>query len=180
MSSPASSEIELELTYLAGELPDLGGLSGTPMEDVYFPDDPSVHPRLRLRRKGDNYELTKKIPVDSSDASRHAEMTISLSEIEYVSLTIGHARKVTKTRYVVPLGGRAAEVDVFEGALAGLVLIDFEFESEAEMRNFAPPPECLAEVTQEDFIAGGLLAGKAYSDIADELARFKYIRVGEQ
>jgi len=29
-------------------------------------------------------------------------------------------------------------------------------------------------VTQEEFIAGGLLAGKTYNDIAPELERFNY------
>ena len=39
------------------------------------------------------------------------------------------------------------------------------------------PSMALADVTQEDFIAGGLLAGKKYSDIAPELDRFEYKRI---
>ena len=61
--------------------------------------------------------------------------------------------------------------------MAGLVLIDFEFDSIDEKSNFRMPSMALADVTQEDFIAGGLLAGKKYSDIAPELNRFEYKRI---
>ena len=70
-----------------------------------------------------------------------------------------------------------AEDDVFVENLAGLVLIDFEFDSIDEKSNFRMPSMALADVTQEDCIAGGLLAGKKYSDIAPELNRFEYKRI---
>ncbi|WP_131822115.1 hypothetical protein [Mycobacteroides saopaulense] len=177
MASSTSSEIELELTYLARELPNLNENFGIRMEDVYYPSDPTIHPRLRLRRKGGEYELTKKVPIGNADASRHIETTIPLSAIEYESLAEGHVRRVAKTRYVSTLANMAAEIDVFSGPLKGLVLIDFEFGSEDEMRDFRPPAECLADVTQEDFIAGGLLAGKSYSDIEKKLSVFGYRRI---
>lgn len=65
-------------------------------------------------------------------------------------------------------------MDVFTGELSGLVLIDFEFQSEEDKAAFTPPSCCLADVTQEDFIAGGQLAGKTYEDIRSDLARFNY------
>jgi len=43
---------------------------------------------------------------------------------------------------------------VFEGALAGLVLIDVEFTDEATKEAFVAPSFCLANVTQESFVAG--------------------------
>lgn len=36
------------------------------------------------------------------------------------------------------------------------------------------PDFCLAEVTEEDFVAGGVICGKSYADIESELARFGY------
>lgn len=66
-------------------------------------------------------------------------------------------------------------MDVFNGALRGLVLIDFEFESEQARDAFAPPACCLADVTQEPFIAGGNLAGRSLADIAGDLARYSYM-----
>ena len=55
--------------------------------------------------------------------------------------------------------------------------MDFEFNTLAEKSAFKMPSIALADVTQEDFIAGGLLAGKTYNDIASELERFNYRRV---
>lgn len=84
---------------------------------------------------------------------------------------------MVKNRYRVSIDNKMAEVDVFVENLAGLVLIDFEFDSIYEKSNFRMPSVALADVTQEDFIAGGLLAGKKYSDIAPELDKFKYNRL---
>lgn len=51
------------------------------------------------------------------------------------------------------IDGSKAELDVFTGKLAGLVLIDFEFDSLDAKASFTPPDFILADVTQEDFIA---------------------------
>jgi len=69
------------------------------------------------------------------------------------------------------------EVDVFHGSLRGLVLVDIEFKSHKEKNNFTPPPWVLAEVTQENFVAGGMLCGKNYEDISNELKRFGYSKI---
>lgn len=74
--------------------------------------------------------------------------------------------------------GKMAEIDVFVDKLKGLVLIDFEFDTADEKATFNTPKVALADVTQEDFIAGGLLAGKAYDDIVSELERFNYKKIG--
>ncbi len=171
-------DVELELTYLAARLPDeLNGTTPKEMQDVYVPADLSIHPRVRLRRKGDRYEFTKKTPISDGDASAHNEETVRLTEAEYKTLASASNRSVSKDRYNVVLGDHPAEVDVFTGPLAGLVLIDFEFDSAEALRSFTPPKECLADVTQEDFVAGGLLAGRSYADIEGDLQRFGYTRI---
>ncbi|MEG9862602.1 MAG: hypothetical protein V6Z81_09010, partial [Parvularculales bacterium] len=116
-----------------------------------------------------------KVPSDTSDASAHIETSIRITEAEFSSLTQQNVRYVRKQRYNTIIDGRVAEVDVFQDNLAGLVLIDFEFPSQEELRRFEKPDCCLADVTQEDFIAGGLLAGKSYEDIRHNLEVFKYI-----
>jgi CYTH domain-containing protein len=149
------------------------------LKDVYVPDTDGTHPRLRLRKKGDRYEITKKIPVNEGDASAHTELTIPLDEQEFLALEKSSHKFVEKDRYKVTIDGHEAEVDVFQGELKGLVVIDFEFESEADMTSFVTPAVCLADVTQENFIAGGLLAGKSYADISSDLDRFNYVFLGE-
>ena len=70
-----------------------------------------------------------------------------------------------------------AEVDAFVEDLKGLVLMDLESNTVQEKSVFKMPGLVLADVTQEEFIAGGLLAGKTYDDISSELKRFNYRRL---
>ena len=175
MTSPENSEIELELTYLASQIPEeIRGVEPKHLLDIYIPEDPDTHSHLRLRQKGDSYETTKKVLLDAGDASEQMEYTIPLDAEEFEALSSVSDKRIEKDRYNVDIDGHPAEVDVFLGALKGLVLIDFEFSNPEGKQSFIPPACCLEEVTQEDFIAGGNLAGKSYADIADDLARFNY------
>lgn len=170
-----SHEVEIELTFLAASLPrQLCSATSVRVEDLYVPSDPTVYPRVRLRRAGPRFEITKKLEVTPGDASSHVESTIHLSAAEHEALVGSNTRTVSKDRYFVDLDGRPAAIDIFHGRLSGLVLVDFEFASSAELESFRAPAECLADVTQEQFIAGGYLAGRAYGDIAVDLARFGY------
>lgn len=172
-----NQELELELTFLAKELPkEIKTIQPIHIVDIYIPDTPN-HSHLRLRQKGNSYEITKKTPVTKGDASQQVEQTIPLTKEEFATLADCSKKRVVKNRYKVNIDNRMAEVDVFVKNLAGLVLIDFEFDSIDEKSNFRMPSMALADVTQEDFIAGGLLAGKKYSDIAPELDRFEYKRI---
>lgn len=179
MSSQVES-IEQELTYLAAGLPaGINDVNPIRLKDIYIPDTDGVHPRLRLRKKGDKYEVTKKVPLTEGDASAHTEMTIPLSEEEFTTLENTSVKTVEKDRYNLTIDGHEAEIDVFTGKLEGLVVIDFEFDSEESKNAFTAPDVCLADVTQEMFIAGGKLAGKSYSDIQSELDRFKYVALNK-
>lgn len=166
--------IEYELTYLAKALPDdLARCPHKDYVDVYLPAS-APHPVLRLRKRGDATELTKKTIVSGTDSSEMHEATIILDEAEYRALSQASGKRVHKIRYDCQIAGRHAEVDVFQDELEGLVLIDFEFASSEEKDAFTMPDICLAEVTQEAFVAGGVLAGKSYADLAADLARYGY------
>jgi hypothetical protein len=61
MATPRNVEIELELTYLATEIPAATkGVAPIPLLDVYIPADREVHSHLRLRQKGGVHEITKR------------------------------------------------------------------------------------------------------------------------
>ncbi len=172
-----NQELELELTFLAKELPkEIKTAKPTRIVDIYIPDIPE-HSHLRLRQKGEKYEITKKMPVTTGNASEQIEQTIPLTPEEFMALASCSQKRVAKDRYCVDIEGKAAEVDVFVDNLKGLVLIDFEFDTVEEKAVFKAPKTVLADVTQEDFIAGGLLAGKTYNDILPELERFNYKRI---
>lgn len=170
--------VEVELTFLARELPkEIKGASGTPLTDIYVPDTAGAHPHVRLRQKGDVYEITKKFPITEGDVSVQQEITIPLTQDEFEPLATSSTRRVSKIRYNVAINGYDAEVDVFQDNLEGLVLIDFEFASEADKDAFVAPDVCLKDVTQEEWIAGGMLAGKRYADIEPKLNELGYRRL---
>jgi adenylate cyclase len=168
------TEIELELTYLARELPtDLATKPSKMLVDVYYPaSDP--HPLVRIRQKGDSYEITKKVMASGTDSSHMLEYTIKLTREEFDALSAAPGKRVAKRRYDYEFEGRKAEIDVFDGELSGLVVVDFEFTDRDDQLAFQMPGFCLADVTQEAFIAGGKLAGKSYADISADLDRYDY------
>jgi CYTH domain-containing protein len=169
---------EFELTYLAKKelMSKLNGISFKEMTDIYIPES-SKHPNLRIRKSGEKYEITKKTPVREGDASHQIETTISLTLSEFNELNLIKGKRVLKNRYLYQENNYTYEIDVFQGDLKGLVLVDVEFKSNEEKSNFIPPPWILKDVTQENFIAGGMLCGKNYDTIKEKLEEFKYEKI---
>jgi len=150
--------IELEKTYLAKYLPEgLKNCRSKKIIDMYLPEN-AEHAKLRIRKNGDRYEITKKEPITESDCSEQEESTISLTEPEFNGLKEVSNKTVVKTRYYYEYEGKTAEFDVFEEKLQGLVLIDVEFTTTKEKDLFEMPDFCLKEITQEEFIAGGVVS----------------------
>jgi CYTH domain-containing protein len=169
--------IEFEKTYLAKYLPEnLNKCESKEIIDIYLPKD-AEHPKLRIRKSADKYEITKKQPVKNGDASEQIEQTIVINEKEFNALSELKGKRIRKNRYFFPFNGRIAEIDVFEDNLKGLVTVEFEFERKKEKAKFERPDFCLADVTQEDFIAGGRLCGKKYKDIEEDLKKFGYRKI---
>ena len=168
------NNIECEITYLAKYLPENYEKSSSRLiVDIYFPRN-REHPTLRLRQKGKKYQLTKKQKIKRNDASVHSEVTIDLSKEEFEAIAKGEGKSLSKRRYLYNYKGVTAEIDLFKESLQGLVLIEFEFKSKEELEGFEMPDFCLADVTQENFIAGGILAGKSLQDILVNLNKFNY------
>jgi len=166
--------IELEKTYLAKYLPkDLKACSHKEIIDVYIPQDRD-HPVLRLRKNGSNYELTKKTPVNENDISIQQEQTIVLDEVEFAACEKLSWKKIQKIRYNYEYQWLIAEIDIFQWDLLGLILVDFEFTSVQDKDSFIMPDFCLEEITQELFTAWGVLCGKSYEDIKNNLNKFHY------
>jgi len=167
--------IELEKTYLAKYLPnDLDHHKSEEIIDIYIPET-AEHPILRIRKKGDNLEITKKHPVNENDASKQHEHTIKLDKQEFEALIKDiKGKKVRKYRYYYDYKGKMLEIDIFQDVLFGLILVDIEFTDENEQNQYFMPDFCLAEVTQEKPLAGGLIVGKTYEQIKPVLAKYNY------
>lgn len=172
-----ANEIEYEKTYLAKRLPEgLADAKSVVIRDIYVPET-ARHAVVRLRAKDDDYVITKKTILHGTDSSTMSEETIPLSSEEYQALAQCSTKGFVKRRHFMKIDGHDAEIDVYGEKLKGLVVIDFEFSSEEEKEQFIMPEVCLVDVTQEEGIAGGMLAGKSYEDIEMVLASYGYERI---
>ncbi|MDE1857317.1 MAG: hypothetical protein KGH98_04555 [Candidatus Micrarchaeota archaeon] len=166
--------LEFEKTYLVKYLPEgLEKCANKELIDIYFPAS-EKHCHTRIRKDGGKFVITKKEPLHGNDSSSFLEQTINLDRGEFDALSKIDGKRLRKVRYAYNHSGHPAEIDVFKDALEGLVLADFEFAGQAEMEAFRMPDFCLAEVTQEEFVAGGYLCGKSYGDIGGHLNRYGY------
>ncbi|MCF2667221.1 CYTH domain-containing protein [Faecalicatena contorta] len=126
--------MEIERKYLVQQLPE--SLSGYPcriIEQGYLNTDPVV----RIRRDNEKYELTYK----SKGFMTRMEYNLPLTQEAYEHLlTKIDGRLIQKKRYMIPLNNDlTAELDIFEGDLAPLILVEVEFPSEEAALAFVPP-----------------------------------------
>jgi len=168
-------EDEFERTFLAKHIPkEIQNCRFVELKDNYIPKD-SNHPILRIRKKGDKTVITKKYKKKEEDASIMIEETIALASEEYNFMNKLEGKKFSKRRYFYEyVKDKFCEVDIYQDKLKGLVVIDFEFESIDEKDSFEIPDFCLVEVTNEEFLAGGMLCGKSYEDLEKDLEKFDY------
>jgi CYTH domain-containing protein len=172
-------EIELERTFLLKYKPkNLEKSSSCEILDIYFPKE-ERHPALRLRsRDGKKFEMTKKVDLSQTDMTEKEEHTIPLSDKEFFALEKIGGKKVRKIRYYYLMpDGKDAEIGIFLDDLAGLGLVDFEFENREEKEKFIAPDFCLVDVSQDEWSAGGILAGKSYSQIENHLEKYNYKKI---
>lgn len=126
--------MEIERKYLVPHLPDhLDSYPCRAIEQGYL----NTAPVIRIRRDDDRYELTCK----SAGLMTREEYNLPLTRQAYEHLLPKiDGRLIRKKRYMIPLpDGLTAELDVFEGDLAPLVLAEVEFPSEEAAAAFDPP-----------------------------------------
>jgi CYTH domain-containing protein len=168
------ARIERERRFLLGELPE--GLTRA-SHHVQITDNYITNTRLRLRRmrvpetKERIWKLTQKFAPAQGDFSHTVITNIYLSPVEYEVLSIFEGNELRKNRYPFEYAGRAFAIDVFLGALSGLILAEAEFETDEEMRACELPPFALAEVTNDELFTGASLVGKSFDEIQAELER---------
>ncbi len=166
--------IEHEKTFLLKTIPfNLENYPSKEIKDHYFPIL-SEHPKLRVRKNGKNYEMTKKTLINENDCSIQKEQTIQLSKSEYQTLVDLPNKSIHKRRYYVPYQWLTLEIDVFIWQLDGLILMDVEFPDSKTMESFPIPDFCLADITQNSFFAWGMLCGKTFSSLSSLLKQYNW------
>lgn len=126
--------MEIERKYLVKSIPEnLKDFPCRTMEQGYL----NIAPVIRIRKDNDNFELTYK----SKGLMVREEYNLPLTKEAYEHLLLKiDGRLIKKRRYMIPLEGNlTAELDVFEGELAPLILAEVEFPDEDSALSFTPP-----------------------------------------
>jgi CYTH domain-containing protein len=152
------AKLELERRFLVSPraLPALSD-DWARFDDLYL-----AGTRLRLRIMTEHpsgrvlYKLTQKL--QGPDPRVRHITTLYLTADEHRVFRALPGARLVKRRHRAASGGAEWGVDVFEDALAGLVLAEREFGSEAELRSAAPHAFAALEVTDDVAFTGGALA----------------------
>jgi len=136
------NNIEIEKTYLARDIP-IDFFKGKSIEiiDLYIGDN------IRIRKKGDKLELTKKIILNGQ--LEREELNIPLDEDEFELLSKSTTQKLSKKRFYHDFSGITLEIDVWEGEFKGITTVEAEFKSSDEASKFNPPKWCFRDVTED-------------------------------
>ncbi|MBO9576824.1 MAG: hypothetical protein J7494_13905 [Sphingobium sp.] len=159
MSEPKYAHIEYERRWLVDKAarPALDDACMTLIEDRYIDGT-----RMRLRRMSrpdlneTKWKLTKK--YECEDAAARPIVTAYLTESEYELYHQLPARPLAKRRYHLPLDGRWWSLDIFEGALDGLELVECEADDRRALEATIPPAWAGREITDITQWQGGMLA----------------------
>lgn len=137
---------EVERKFLVGTLPDLDRASKSVVRQGYL-TGPSDSVEIRLRQKDDRFFLTLKAGAGTVRTERETEITAAQFDTLWPE-TAG--RRVEKERWVGDLGGGLVfELDVFQGDLAPLTLVEVEFTTLEAAQAFVPPDWFGADVTDD-------------------------------
>jgi CYTH domain-containing protein len=145
---------EIERKFLLAELPEwLGECESKRIEQGYLALEEGVE--VRLRAAGEAHRLT----VKRGAGRTREEVEVELDRDRFDALwPLTEGRRVVKRRHLRPVEGGVFEIDVYEGDLDGLAVVEIEFGSEEAADGFSPPEWVGAEVTDDARFANRALA----------------------
>ncbi|MCA1817152.1 MAG: hypothetical protein LC746_12215 [Acidobacteria bacterium] len=172
--APKYERVERERRYLLTQVPE-----GLKLQDPHaqITDNYITGTRLRLRKSrwvpANEWTLkfTQKHTPRPPDFSRTLITSFYLDEIEYETLSVFEGNELRKNRYPFEHEGRKYSVDVFLGALYGLILAETDFDDDTEMDNFPVPPFAARDVTNDVIFTGGHLAFTTIDELRAELKK---------
>jgi adenylate cyclase len=110
---------------------------------------------VRLRREDDRHLIT----VKRGHGLVRDEVEVPLARESFDELwALTEGRRVEKTRLTMELDGHLAEIDVYEGPLAGLTTVEVEFEDLESADAFTPPEWFTRELTGDQEYSNQRLA----------------------
>lgn len=135
--------MEIERKFLVKELPkNLEFYEQQHISQGYINRNPVV----RIRRSNDDYYLTYK----GKGMMVREEYNLPLNEESFLHMLPKiDGILIDKIRYLIPLDEKhTAELDIFQGTLAPLRIVEVEFETEEDALTFVPPSWFGDDVTQ--------------------------------
>jgi adenylate cyclase len=150
---------EIERRWLTPVIPkEIGGISKLKFTDIiqtYISKKPVI--RLRSHDKKE-FVLCIKTQGDKNSLARPEQET-KITKKEYTSLLkISKTEPIIKRRYFFKYKKHKVELDVFDGYLRGLIIIELEFKSESDALSFEPPEWFGKEITGMKKYANSSLA----------------------
>lgn len=131
------------------------------------------NPVVRIRKSNEEYILTYKSKFGLEDqketnarVNHEVEVALNKEGYEHLKEKIDGSL-IVKKRYLIPLeAGLKAELDIFEGCLDGLMIVEVEFASEEMAGNFVPPEWFGEDVTfDKRFANKNMIHIKALSEM---------------
>ena len=135
--------MEIERKYLIRRLPEnLSQYQCKKIAQGYI----CTNPVVRIRKSDDEYYLTYK----GKGLMAREEYNLPLTQEGYEHMLPKiDGRLIEKSRYLIPLDGKlTAELDIFEGDLAPLIIVEVEFDSLGAANSFIPPEWFGEDVTE--------------------------------
>lgn len=136
--------MEIERKFIPINLPeDLNQFENHKIEQAYL----NTAPVIRIRKQDDEYVLTYK----GGGMMAREEYNLPLNKESYYHLLEkADGNVITKTRFYIPIhDGLTAELDIFEGKFAGMLLVEVEFDSVEQANSFISPEWFGKDVTHD-------------------------------
>jgi CYTH domain-containing protein len=163
------SRIERERRFLLRSRPtDIEVVGTRHITDAYIEGTRLRLREMRVEGGETKFKLTQKIPEPGPGAQQGWITTIYLTEPEYALLSQLPAKKLKKTRLSVPPFG----IDIFEGALEGLVMAEAELDSAHDAAALTIPSWAVHEVTADPRSTGGELVRTSPDQLRRWLAQY--------
>jgi adenylate cyclase len=141
------ARVEIERKFLVGANPPVLEQSRSKRIEQGYIAIEADGTEVRVRRRDGAAVLT----VKSGGGRSRVEEEIAIDAERFARLwPLTEGRRLEKTRYLIPAeAGLTIELDVYSGALAGLMVAEVEFDSEEAGDAFEPPAWFGSEVTDD-------------------------------
>ncbi len=137
---------EIERKFLVNEMP--GNLEKYPSNYISqgYLESADDETEVRIRRIGDRFFKT----VKSGEGLERNEVETEINRDTFDrQWPLTEGMRVEKRRYEIPYSEHVIELDVYSGALEGLIVAEVEFESVEDSVRFTPPLWFGREITDD-------------------------------